>query len=52
MGAYHGHEGFRTFSHAKGVFHQARWNFAGLVAPPYGDRFRWLVRMAIRLNRG
>ncbi len=51
MGAYHGHEGFRTFSHAKGAFHQARWNFAGLVAPPYNARFRRLVRMAIRLHR-
>jgi coniferyl-aldehyde dehydrogenase len=36
IGAYHGEEGFKTFSHAKGVFTQARWNFAGLVRPPFG----------------
>ncbi len=27
MGAYHGIEGFRSMSHAKGVFDQGRWNF-------------------------
>jgi coniferyl-aldehyde dehydrogenase len=36
IGAYHGAEGFRSFSHAKGVFEQARWNFAGLVRAPFG----------------
>ena len=52
MGAYHGAEGFRTFSHAKGVFHQARWNFTELVSPPYGSRFRRLVRIVINMNGG
>ncbi len=52
MGAYHGTEGFRTFSHAKGVFHQARWNFTELVSPPYGSRFRRLVRIVINMNGG
>lgn len=36
IGAYHGEEGFKTFSHAKGVFEQARWNFAGLARAPFG----------------
>jgi coniferyl-aldehyde dehydrogenase len=36
MGAYHGEEGFRSLSHAKGVFTQSRWNFAGLVRAPFG----------------
>jgi coniferyl-aldehyde dehydrogenase len=35
MGAYHGEEGFKQFSHAKGVFVQSRWNLAGLLHPPY-----------------
>jgi coniferyl-aldehyde dehydrogenase len=35
MGAYHGEEGFKQFSHAKGVFIQSRWNLAGLLRPPY-----------------
>jgi coniferyl-aldehyde dehydrogenase len=36
MGAYHGEEGFKTFSHAKGVFEQAKWNGGGLVRAPFG----------------
>ena len=51
MGAYHGHDGFRTFSHAKGVFFQSRWSLADLVAPPYGARFKRIVKTAIRMNR-
>jgi coniferyl-aldehyde dehydrogenase len=42
-GAYHGVEGFRTFSHAKGVFEQARLNSAGLLAPPYGKLMNRLL---------
>lgn len=36
FGAYHGVEGFETFSHRKGVFHQSRLSAGGLIAPPYG----------------
>lgn len=38
MGAYHGHDGFRTFSHAKTVYRQARLDVAKLAGlkPPYG----------------
>jgi coniferyl-aldehyde dehydrogenase len=36
MGAYHGIEGFRTFSHAKGVFDQGRWNASNLLRAPFG----------------
>jgi coniferyl-aldehyde dehydrogenase len=36
MGNYHGEEGFRSLSHTKGVFTQARWNLAGLVRAPFG----------------
>lgn len=36
IGAYHGEEGFKTLSHAKGVFAQAGWNFAGLLRSPFG----------------
>lgn len=48
MGAYHGFDGFVTFSHAKSVFHQARWNLAGLTRPPYGARLDRLLRLFIR----
>ena len=44
MGAYHGMEGFKTFSHAKGIFEQSRWNLGGLLRPP----FRRITNAAIR----
>jgi coniferyl-aldehyde dehydrogenase len=52
MGAYHGRDGFRTFSHGKGVFTQSRWAFTDKLAPPYGESFRRLIRFAIRRNMG
>ncbi len=38
MGSYHGPEGFKTFSHARAVFRQARIDVAKLagIRPPYG----------------
>jgi coniferyl-aldehyde dehydrogenase len=36
MGAYHGIEGFRILSHAKGVFDQSRWNASSLLRAPFG----------------
>lgn len=47
MGAYHGEDGFRTFSHMKPVFHQARWNSSGLMNPPYGATFRRLLKILL-----
>ena len=37
MGTYHGEEGFRELSHAKGVFKRHRWFPVGLFYPPYGN---------------
>jgi coniferyl-aldehyde dehydrogenase len=48
MGAYHGEAGFRTFSHARSVFHQARFNGAGMTKPPYGSRMNRLLSMLLR----
>ncbi|MCA3779425.1 MAG: coniferyl aldehyde dehydrogenase [Burkholderia sp.] len=36
MGAYHGIEGFRAMSHAKGVFVQGRWSLPSLLRAPFG----------------
>jgi coniferyl-aldehyde dehydrogenase len=44
MGAYHGIEGFKALSHAKGVFVQSRWNLTGLLRPPFG----WLSGLVTR----
>jgi coniferyl-aldehyde dehydrogenase len=49
MGAYHGREGFRTFSHARSVFTQTRVGVLGkMLRPPYGERFRKLVSGMIK----
>ncbi|NWH08987.1 MAG: coniferyl aldehyde dehydrogenase [Alphaproteobacteria bacterium] len=44
MGAYHGIDGFRTFSHAKAVYSQAKLDVVGkMMRPPYGDAFRKML---------
>lgn len=50
MGAYHGIEGFRAMSHAKGVFEQGRWALPSLLRAPFGR----LAELALRsvLGRG
>ncbi|WP_296662961.1 coniferyl aldehyde dehydrogenase [Paraburkholderia sp.] len=48
MGAYHGYEGFATFSKLKPVFTQARLNARGLIAPPYGLIFRFLINLMMK----
>ena len=48
MGAYHGYEGFVTFSKMKPVLQQARLNARALVAPPYGRLFDTLMRVMMR----
>ena len=48
MGAYHAIEGFKTMSHAKGVFEQGRVNFIDLFRPPYGKVFDLLLRWTLR----
>ena len=36
MGAYHGQDGFRRFSHARGVTAVSFWDPSALGSPPYG----------------
>ncbi len=48
MGAYHGVEGFRRFSHAKGIFVQGRWNFADLAMAPFGGLANRLLKFMLR----
>lgn len=44
MGHYHGHEGFLTFSKAKGVLIKQRFNAAKLIYPPYGKAIQKLIQ--------
>jgi len=50
MGAYHGQDGFKTFSHAKSVFTQTKVNIAELAGlrPPYGEKILKAVRQQMR----
>jgi coniferyl-aldehyde dehydrogenase len=50
MGAYHGLDGFRTFSHAKAVFTQTRVNVAEMAGlrPPYGEKMLKAVHRQMR----
>lgn len=48
IGAYHGWEGFATFSHAKGTFYQSKRNLGGMLRPPYGPRMDRLLKFMLR----
>ncbi|MXN74201.1 aldehyde dehydrogenase family protein [Burkholderia sp. 4701] len=48
MGAYHGYDGFVTFSKMKPVLVQARLNARNLLAPPYGKRFAALIKLMLK----
>jgi coniferyl-aldehyde dehydrogenase len=50
MGAYHGHDGFREFSHRKSVFHQMKRDIAPLrmLRPPYGAAIAKFLATQIR----
>jgi coniferyl-aldehyde dehydrogenase len=45
MGAYHGQDGFRRLSHARGVYKAGRFSGFNFLAPPY----RRKIRMALKL---
>ena len=40
LGAYHGRDGFRRFSHARGVYKAGRFSGFEFLAPPYGRKMR------------
>ena len=50
MGSYHGHDGFREFSHRKSVYHQLKKDIGPLAAmrPPYGAAIRKYLDGAIK----
>ena len=48
MGTYHGAEGFKTMSHPKAVFKQARFNLADLFRPPFGKVYDFLLNVMLR----
>ena len=47
MGAYHGPEGFETFSNKRGVFFQGSPSSHKLIRPPYSKGFEKMLRFLI-----
>lgn len=50
MGAYHGFDGFKQFSHARSVYAQSPFDIGGMLRPPYGDAFRKMSNLLMRLS--
>jgi coniferyl-aldehyde dehydrogenase len=48
IGAYHGIEGFKRLSHAKGIYAQRRWNTLNLFRPPFGKLVDRLLNLMLR----
>jgi coniferyl-aldehyde dehydrogenase len=48
IGSYHGIEGFRRMSHAKGVFVQGRFSLPSLLRAPFGRLTRWALAFLLR----
>jgi coniferyl-aldehyde dehydrogenase len=49
MGAYHGEDGFKAFSHMKGVFFQSRFSSGKMLYPPYTKKTAKLINMIKKL---
>lgn len=48
MGAYHGLDGFQTFSKKKAIFYQSRFSLSKFLRPPYGNLFSFLLGTLMR----
>ncbi|MDO9461545.1 MAG: coniferyl aldehyde dehydrogenase [Alphaproteobacteria bacterium] len=49
MGAYHGHDGFKNFSHAKAIFEQGgRFDLGRFMRPPFTPRLRKILTSQIK----
>jgi coniferyl-aldehyde dehydrogenase len=51
MGSYHGHDGFKTFSHAKAIYKQPKFDIAGLAGmrPPYNKKTESSIKMQTKV---
>jgi coniferyl-aldehyde dehydrogenase len=47
MGAYHGREGFDSFTMAKPVFYQSRLNGMSMLRPPYKERIDMVMKLLL-----
>lgn len=46
MGNYHGHFGFKTFSHERALLKSTPFNFTKIISPPYlSKRLKWFQKL-------
>lgn len=48
MGAYHGEEGFHSFTRPRGVLLASRWSPVRMARPPFGPRVERIIRFLLR----
>jgi coniferyl-aldehyde dehydrogenase len=48
MGSYHGIEGFRSMSHAKGTLEFRKWNMSSMLRPPFGSLANFIIKAILR----
>ena len=48
-GSYHGHYGFKAFSHERGVLRQGRVDVLKSVYPPYGPKVTRMIKWMVKL---
>ena len=49
MGAYHGVDGFKEFSHKKAVYSQANADLLAVLRPPYDEKFRKFISGRLKI---
>jgi len=49
MGAYHGADGFKEFSHKKAVYSQANADLLAVLRPPYDEKFRKFISGRLKI---
>ena len=49
MGSYHGHYGFKTFSHERAVLKQGFVDMVHTLYPPYGKKHEMIINVSMKL---
>ena len=49
VGSYHGHFGFKAFSHERAIMRQTKASLAPMLAPPYGKKTRTMMSILEKL---
>lgn len=50
MGAYHGFDGFKQFSHARSVYRQSPLDVGAMLRPPYGIKFEMMNKILKKIS--